>query len=67
MKVWHKVPTSDKLGRMKWLHAMRRAISSPTKQTMFKVKTHSEAAIEGSSAKMVFLKSRQNPSEIALK
>ena len=23
VKVWYKVPTSDKLERMKWLHAMR--------------------------------------------
>ena len=23
VKSWHKVPTSDKLERMKWLHAMR--------------------------------------------
>ena len=24
VKGWHKVPTSDKLEHMKWLHAMRR-------------------------------------------
>ena len=35
MKVWHKVPTSDQLERMKWLPAMRQDPTYPSDESFY--------------------------------